>query len=198
MERSSLADRLCGSGNGRWGRRRPHPPAEPASSVDLTRHVVEQGRRAAALGEPLALLGDFARLLAVLAPDRERQRTEPLFGNLVTALEAVAVLPVFEPRQRLVDALQRLGLHLDQRELDVFLDVRFRAFARVEHVVHFQRVALRAHVADLALHLADDLAAAILEDLLQVRIPGALRRVLFRLLPLHETVLLFSTWLAAC
>ena len=39
----------------------------------------------------LALLGVLARLFAVLAADGEGQRPEPLLGDLLAALEAVAV-----------------------------------------------------------------------------------------------------------
>ena len=37
--------------------------------------------------------------------------------------------------ERVVDLVERLGLHLDERELDVFLDVGFGALDRVEHFV---------------------------------------------------------------
>ena len=56
-----------------------------------------------AAARALALRGLLPRLLAILAADRERQRAQPRLGDLVAALEAVAVVALFQPRQRLVD-----------------------------------------------------------------------------------------------
>src|SRR5207237_9852677 len=102
----------------------------------LIRHVEEErGRPALAREHALALLGGLARLFAVLAANRERQRTQPRLGDFVAALEAVAVGPFLQTTERLVDLVERLRLHLDERELDVFLDVDLGALALVEHVV---------------------------------------------------------------
>src|ERR1051326_7094868 len=68
-----------------------------------------------------ATFRNFAGFLAVLAADGKRQRAEPALGNLVAALEAIAVGALFETRQRFLNLVQRLGLHLNQRELDVVL-----------------------------------------------------------------------------
>ena len=126
-------------------------------------------RGAAPRGElTLALLGDLARLFAVLAADRERQRPQPLLGDFLAALEAVAVVALLEPRERVVDLVERLRLHLDERELDVFLDVGFGALDRVEHLVQLAAPgALFADVAHLALDLGLNLATALVEHLLQ-------------------------------
>src|SRR5262245_27650755 len=83
----------------------------------LALELVEPAGHPAPRRNALALLGVLARLLAVLAADRERQGPQALLGDLLAALEAVAVGPVLEPRERLVDLVQRLGLHLDEREL---------------------------------------------------------------------------------
>ena len=118
----------------------------------------------------------LARLLAVLAADREGQRPEPLLGDLFAALEAVAVVALFEPRQRVVDLVQRLRLHLDQRELDVVLDVGFRALDRVEHLVQLAAPgALGAHVAHLTLHFGLDFTTTVFEHPLQFGITGPVR-----------------------
>ena len=90
----------------------------------LSLQVVEEAGRSAALRQrALALRRDFARLFAVLAADRERQRPQARLGDFVAALEAQAVTAVFEPCERLVDLVERFRLHLDERQLDVFLDV---------------------------------------------------------------------------
>src|SRR5688572_5836507 len=96
-------------------------------------HVVEERRRATLLrGRPLTTLGCLARFLAVLAANREGQRTQASLGDFVTALEAVAVGPLFKTTQSCVNLVERFRLHLDQRELDVLLDVHFRALALVQ------------------------------------------------------------------
>src|SRR5579862_6039938 len=95
-------------------------------------HIQEQRGGSAALRElPLPLLGGFASRLAVLAPDRERQSAQALLRNFLPALETVSVVTMLEPRQRVVDLGEGLRLHLDQRELDVFLDVGLGALDRV-------------------------------------------------------------------
>src|SRR4029079_9749724 len=74
-------------------------------------HVEEQGRRAAAGGHlPLALLGVLARLLAVLAANRDRQRSHPFLGDLFAALEAIAIVAVLETTQRIVNLVERFRL----------------------------------------------------------------------------------------
>src|SRR5262245_45298742 len=86
--------------------------------------VHEQAGRAAPRGKlTLPLLGDLAGLFAVLAPHREGQRAEPLLGDLLAALEAVAVRALLEPRERVVDLVERFRLHLDEREFQIFLNV---------------------------------------------------------------------------
>src|SRR5437660_370115 len=99
---------------------------------------VEEERRSAAPGRELALtlLGSLAGLLAILAANREGQRAEALLGDLLAAFEAVAVVALLEPRQSIVDLVERLGLHLNERELDLLLDVGLRALDRVQHLVH--------------------------------------------------------------
>ena len=100
-------------------RRRPH--RDPAC---LALHVDEERGVAAALRhQAFALLRSLARFLAVLAADRERQRAEPALGDFVAALEAVAEGALFETVQRFFDLVERLRLHLDERELDLVLDV---------------------------------------------------------------------------
>ena len=123
-------------------------------------------RRAVEL--PLPLLGVLPGLLAVLAADGERQRTKALFRDLLAAVEAVAVIALLETHERVVDLVERLGLHLDERELDVFLDVGFGALDGVEHFVELAAPgAFFAHAAHLALHFGLDFATPLVEHLLQ-------------------------------
>src|SRR4051812_21206466 len=64
-------------------------------------HVHEQTAGAATRRKlTLALFGILPSLFAVLAAHCERQRLQPLFGDLLTALEAVAVGPLLQARQR--------------------------------------------------------------------------------------------------
>src|SRR5262249_15023933 len=117
-------------------------------------HVEEEGRRAAT-GVLLALplLRDLTLLLAVLAADGEGKRAQRVSGNLFAALVAVAVIALLEAGERIVHLVERLGLHLDERELELFLDVGLGAFDGIEHLVHLAAPgALFTHAAHLALH----------------------------------------------
>src|ERR1700694_3675029 len=99
------------------------PPAEPPNAGRQILHVEEE-RAGAASGRQLALapLGNLARLFAILAADGERQSPQPLLGDFRAALETVAVIALLEARQRVVDLRERLGLHLHQGKLNIFLD----------------------------------------------------------------------------
>src|SRR5438034_6299186 len=104
-------------------------------------HIEEERRRPAALRQqPLPLLGVLLGLLAVLAPDGEGEGPEALLGDFLAAVEAVAVVALLEPRECVVDLVQRLRLHLDQRKLDVLLDVGLGALDRrsEEHTSELQ------------------------------------------------------------
>src|SRR5213078_2495400 len=102
---------------------------------------------------------------------------------------AVAVGALFEPPQRFVDLVQRLRLHLDQREFDLVLNIQLRALGRVEHALDGAARALRAHVAHPALDLTHDFAAALLEDALQLVVPNRVHRLpsLCRVMTAHMT-----------
>jgi DnaK suppressor protein len=101
--------------------------------------------------------------------------SEKRLRDLVAALEAVPVGSLFEARERFVDFVQRFRLHLDERELDIFLDIDFRRFTRVEDLMVLIGT-LGANVTDLALNFVHDLALALDEHPLQIVIPGASRR----------------------
>src|SRR5687767_6147224 len=95
-------------------------------AVGLTRHVEEERRTIALLGlSPLALDRHLSTLFTVLAPDGKRQRTQPLVGNFTAAVGTVAVGAFVEPVKRVVDLGERFRLHLNQRKLDIFLNIRF-------------------------------------------------------------------------
>src|SRR5262245_50083704 len=150
------------------GLRHRRSPSRPPEIL----HVHEQAGRTAAGGElTLALLCDLAGLFTVLAAHREGQRSEPLLGDLLAALVAVAVAALLEAHERIVDLVQRLRLHLNERELEVFLDVSLGALDGVEHVVELAAPgAFLADAAHLALNLGLNLPAPILEHALQFRI----------------------------
>src|SRR5712692_9517912 len=67
----------------------------------------------------LRALRHFPRLLAVLAPNREGQRTQAPLRNLLAALETISVGALIQPRQRLIDLVESFRLHLNERELDI-------------------------------------------------------------------------------
>jgi hypothetical protein len=78
------------------------------------------------------VLGRLTSFFAVLATNREGKGSQAPFSDLVAALETDAVRVFVEPSQSDVDLVQRFRLHLDQRELDVFLNVDLGTLALVE------------------------------------------------------------------
>src|SRR5438105_5574278 len=86
---------------------------------------VEEERGGTATGGKLALplLGDLLCLFAILAAHRKRQRAQAFLGDFLAALEAVAVIALLEPRERVDDLVQGLRLHLNECQLDIFLDI---------------------------------------------------------------------------
>src|SRR5437899_6175326 len=139
-------------------------------------HVHEEGAAAAAGVElTLTLLGVLPGFFAILAADGEGQRPQALLADLLAALEAVPVGALLEAPEGVVDLVQRLGLHLDERELQIFLDVGLSALDRIEDLVEL--AAPRALLADaphLHLHFCVVFTAAFAEHLLQFGIarPG--------------------------
>src|SRR5690242_11752200 len=98
----------------------------------LVRAVEEvRGAAAAPLSHTLTQLGGLARLFAVLATNGERQGAQPRLRDLVAALEAISIRALVQAPARCFDLVQRLRLHLDERKLDVFLDVHFGALALI-------------------------------------------------------------------
>jgi hypothetical protein len=91
----------------------------------------------------------LGRLFARLATHRERQRTESSLRDLALAFDTGPVLARVEPAQRLVDAAQRLGLDLEQGDIDVALDIRVGHFEVITHIGE----AVGAPVADAILDL---------------------------------------------
>jgi hypothetical protein len=116
---------------------------------------------------PMATLSRLGRLFARLATHRERQRAESSLRDLALAFDTGPVLASVEPAQCLVDAAQRLGLHLEQGDVDVALDIRVGHFEVITHV----REAIGAPVADAILDLIVQRAPAVAQDLRQDRVP---------------------------
>src|SRR6185436_13441988 len=109
----------------------------------------------------------------LLATHREGQRTQACFRDFLAALEAIAVAAVLEAAQRCIDLVQGFRLHLDERELDILLDVDLGALALVEHVALF--AALGSHVANATLHFGHEFAATVLEHLAKLVVTARLR-----------------------
>src|SRR5690348_8959985 len=87
----------------------------------------KQQTGAPALGQTaLTLFPDFSRLLAFLAPGRERQRPQPRLSDLAAAIKAVPEGIGAQTIQRPQDLPQRFALHLHERQADVLLGVGAR------------------------------------------------------------------------
>src|SRR3954453_13313458 len=107
---------------GRWGENGLRHRRSPRGRRTL--HIKkERGGAATRRHLTFTLLSHFPRLFTVLAADGEGKRTETLFRDFFSTLEAVAVVALFQADQRVVDLVQRFRLHLDEGELDIVLDV---------------------------------------------------------------------------
>src|SRR5207249_6835245 len=113
--RSAIRDPRWG---GRWRRDGLRHRRSPRTVVGRRiLHIHEERRGAAARGVlPLALLRVLPGFFAILAANRERQRPQPLLADFLAAVEAVAVGAVLEARERVDDLIERLRLHLHERE----------------------------------------------------------------------------------
>ena len=149
----------------------------------------ERGRTALLRQHSCTLLSALPGLFTVLAAHSKRQGAEPRLGDLITALETIAVRISFEPPKRLVDLVERLGLHLNQRKLDVLLDIDLGALAIVENVT----VPLGPNVAHSALKVAHQLSAAVLKHLFEFVIPTRSRRCLLSFCRCHDSYRSFQT-----
>jgi len=114
------------------------------------------------------LLGHLPSLFALLTPNGERQCAKPLLTNLLTALETVAEVALIEASERVIDLVERLRLHLNESQLDVFLDVGLGTLDIVQHVVQFAAPRpLGSHMAHLALDFGVNLTPPVIEHLLE-------------------------------
>src|SRR5262249_2266399 len=77
----------------------------------------------------------------------------------------IAERPFVESGQSLLDLVKRFRLHLDERELDVILNVGLGRLSSIEHALRFTQRSFGAHVAHLHLDLVQNLSTALLEDL---------------------------------
>src|SRR4051812_13917707 len=143
-------------GDARWGRLGSATGGAPSCPGRRMLHVEEErARSASCLQLSLPLFGVLPRFFAVLATDREGQRPQSLLRNLLAAVEAVAVGALLEANECVVDLVQRFRFHLNEGELQVFLDVGFGAFNRVEHLIELAAPgAFLAYAAHLTLHFS--------------------------------------------
>ena len=119
----------------------------------------------------LAVVGHFTNVFTVSASHRERKRSQACFGDLASALGTVAVAPFVDSTQRGVNLVERLRLHLNQREFDVVLSIDLGALCCVEHITVRDTVA--AHVTNLVLHVVHEFRASTFEN--RVEVPKAVR-----------------------
>jgi len=83
------------------------------------------------LRHALTPIGRLTSFFTIPAPHCERKCAEARFGDLVAALEALTVGAIIETAERQVDLVQCFRFQLEQRELDLILDVDLGAFAFV-------------------------------------------------------------------
>src|SRR6476661_6730741 len=147
------------------GRERPARAASRSLLDALSLHVDEERRISAPLRHhPLALLLGLALLFAILAAHGERQRPEPPLRDFFSTLEAVPEGALFQAAQSLFDLVQRLRFHLDQRELDLVLNICFGALGGVQNPLGRAVGALGPHVPNLLLNLVHDFTPALFQN----------------------------------
>jgi hypothetical protein len=106
------------------------PPTNPIGSLESERDVCEQ--REPSL-DHLPMPGShLVGFLALQASNGERKGPQPRFRDVSSALDTASVLAGFKPSQRGIDPLDRFMLDLNERELDVFLNVDISHFPFVE------------------------------------------------------------------
>lgn len=115
--------------------------------------------------------GVLARLLAVQAANREWQGLQAGGGNLVTTLGAAAVATGIQARERGVNLSEGFELHLDERKLEVLLNIDVRYLAIVERPDVVGGSSLFANRAELLAHDRLDLALSFDEHALQFLVP---------------------------
>ena len=87
---------------------------------ETSRHVEYGGPSLEHLSAPG---GRFTAFLAFHASNRERKGPQPRFRDVVSALDTAPVVARFQPRQRGIDSLNRFLFDLNERDLDVFLNI---------------------------------------------------------------------------
>src|SRR5205085_6940420 len=87
------------------------------------------------------------------------QGPKTLLRDRALAFETVAVGALVESRQRRVDPPQRVGFQLNQRQLDIPLDIGLRAFL----IIGSLAIRGAPRLTDPALDLVPELGAAALE-----------------------------------
>jgi len=113
---------------------------------------------------PVVVLSDLTSFFAPLAAHSEWQRSKSSFANLAVARKAGAVPARPEPDERFADPGQSLRSHLEQRELDVLLDVAVRRVDVIAYVVTL----IDARSTDPILHVVVQFTPAFDEHLSQV------------------------------
>src|SRR5215831_4957815 len=155
------------------GLRHRRSPEQDAGSLHI-----EEERAGPATGRylTLALFRVLLGLLAVLAADGKGKCLQTLLCDFLAALEAVAVSALLQSRQRVVDPAERLRLHLDERQLDVFLNIGLRALTRIEDFRKLRDLASGPDVAHLVLNLRLKLAPTAQQHLLELVIAAVTGR----------------------
>ena len=114
---------------------RAHQPAMiTASPARLTLNRVAMSmNKGARCSSALAMPGSqLTGFLALHASNGERKGPEPRFRDVSSALDTLPVVAGFQPSQRGIDPLDRFILDLNERQLDVLLNVDIGHFPFVE------------------------------------------------------------------
>jgi len=110
----------------------------------------------------------LARFLAIQAPNGEWKGLQARGGNLFTTLGAAAVSAGIEAVERGINLSKRFELHLDERELEVLLNIDVRHLAVIERPDVVGGSPLFANRAELLPHDRLDLAPSLNERVLQL------------------------------
>src|ERR1700730_15197885 len=136
------------------------------SAGSITGRAGQDGRSVLRLrGTPSARHVLLVQRLAPGATNGKGQRPEPLFRDLDVAHQTVSILARLDPADGLVEAAERFGLALEEREVDVLLGSRLGDLADITHLGR----SASAAVAHAALHLQVYLAATVFQQPPQLR-----------------------------
>jgi hypothetical protein len=100
-------------------------------------------------------------------PQREGKGRQALLRDLVAALRTLSVRAAGKPGQCVLDVNERFGLHFEQRDVDVLLQIDVRRLGGIRYSEQFSS-AILADVTELRIEIGLKFAASSFEHLLQL------------------------------